>query len=227
MIHGGAYMFGDKGGENVAKFLNAGYAVASINYRLTGEAQFPAPLEDCKAAVRWLRANASKYGYDPNRFGAYGESAGGTYVALLGTTGDIKTFDVGENLSYSSSVQAVVDFFGPIDFLQMDSMRKPGDITFPPSDAPEAHLIGGPVLENKEKSKKANPITYIDSKTSPFFIAHGDEDKSALLEDALEKANITTSFYIVRGAGHAFRDATADAKAIEFFRKYLAEKNDK
>ena len=105
------------------RFVARGYAVATINYRLSQHAVFPAQIEDCKAAVRWLRANAARYGFDPARVASYGGSAGGHLVAMLGTTGDVKAFDVGEHLDHSSRVQAVVDYFGPTDFLQMDEHR--------------------------------------------------------------------------------------------------------
>ena len=103
--------------------------MASINYRLSQHAVFPAQIEDCKAAVRWLRAHAAEYHLDPNRFAAWGSSAGGHLAAMLGTTGDVKEFEVGENLGVSSRVQAVVDYFGPTDFLQMDAHRPPNGQT--------------------------------------------------------------------------------------------------
>ena len=119
-IHGGAFLFGSKEGFPVEPvplhFLLEGYAIASINYRLSPEALFPAQLEDCKAAIRWLRAHADEFGIDPNRIGAWGASAGGNLAALLGTTGEVREFEVGENLDYSSRVQAVCDFYGPTDF---------------------------------------------------------------------------------------------------------------
>ena len=230
MIHGGAFLFGDKGDENCAKFTDAGYAVASINYRLSTDAIFPAQIEDCKAAVRWLRANASRYGYDPNRIGAYGESAGGNMAAMLGSAGDIKAYDVGENLSVSSRVQAVADYFGPTDYLQMDAHALPGGWNNDAPDSPASRLIGGPIQENKDKTAKANPITYVSSKAPPFFIAHGDVDnivphhQSELLLASLQKAGIPATLHTVKGAGHGFQDATADKLAIEFFNKYLRPK---
>ena len=169
MIHGGAFLFGDKGGEDVGKFLRAGYAVASLNYRLSQHALFPAQVEDCKAAVRWLRAHAADFGYDPDRFGAYGKSAGGYLAAMLGTTGETTTFDVGENLSFSSRVQAVVDYFGPTDFLQMDAHRVPGGDLHDGADSPESRLIGGPIQENPAQVQRANPITYVTPSAPPFF----------------------------------------------------------
>src|ERR1700676_2320619 len=107
-IHGGAFLFGSKEGFPVEPvplhLLLEGYAVASINYRLSPEAVFPAQLEDCKAAVRWLRAHADEFGIDPNRIGVWGASAGGNLAALVGTTGEVRDFEVGGNLGYSSRV---------------------------------------------------------------------------------------------------------------------------
>src|ERR1035438_8305255 len=105
-IHGGAFRGGDKAMDVPLDYLARGYAVASINYRLSQDAIFPAQIEDCKAAVRWLRANASKYGLDPSHFAAWGSSAGGHLAAMVGTTGGVKEYDVGENLGVSSRVQA-------------------------------------------------------------------------------------------------------------------------
>ena len=133
-----------------------GYAVASINYRLSQHAVFPAQIEDCKAAIRWLRANAAKYHLDPDHIGVWGASAGGHLVALLGTTGGVKELEGnGGNLDQSSRVQCVVDWFGPTDLTTMGGEHdKP--------DSPVARLIGGPVQENKEKARKASPLTYVE-----------------------------------------------------------------
>src|SRR5262249_12628746 len=115
-IHGGAWRVGSKEDDLPLDYLAQGCAVASINYRLSQHALFPAQIEDCKAAVRWLRANATRFKLDPQRFGAWGPSAGGHLAALLGTTGAVRAFEVGANLVVSSRVQAVVDYFGPTDF---------------------------------------------------------------------------------------------------------------
>ena len=124
--------------------MNEGYAVASINYRLSQHAIFPAQIEDCKAAICWLRTNAERYGYDPNRFGVWGSSAGGHLVALLGTMGDIEPAGIGLNAGVSSCVQAVCDFFGPTRFTKMSGFWSRMD-----HESPESKLIGGPIQENK------------------------------------------------------------------------------
>src|SRR5262245_18845425 len=162
-VHGGAWMAGGKdGGVPALPFLDKGYAVASVNYRLSQHAVFPAQIEDCKAAVRWLRANAKAYNLDPRRIGVWGASAGGHLVALLGTSGGVRDLEgQGGNADQSSRVQAVVDFFGPTDFLQMDAHAVAGArLKHDPAESPESRLIGGPVRENAEQTGRANPANY-------------------------------------------------------------------
>jgi acetyl esterase/lipase len=230
-IHGGAWLAGSKTYGVPLNYLADGYAVASINYRLSQHAIFPAQIQDCKAAVRYLRANAQKYNLDPNCFGAWGPSAGGHLVALLGATGDVNDFDIGENLTVSSRVQAVADYFGPTDFLQMDEHRLPDGMIHNTPDSPESQLVGGPIQENKEKVAKANPITYVTKDDAPFLIVHGDSDplvphhQSELLEAVLRKAGVPVSFYTVKGAGHGgFTDPNVPKLTKEFFDKHLKSK---
>jgi acetyl esterase/lipase len=227
-IHGGAWRAGSKDMGAPLDYLSRGYAVVSINYRLSQHAIFPAQIEDCKAAVRWLRANAAKYSLDADHFAAWGGSAGGHLAALLGTTGAVKEFDVGENPGVSSRVQAVVDYFGPTDFLQMDAHRLPEGQIHDPASSPESLLIGGSLQENKAKAAKANPITYVSKNTPPFLICHGDSDpliphhQSELLEAALKQAGVPVTFYTVKGAGHGgFRDPKVPELTREFLAKYL------
>jgi acetyl esterase/lipase len=147
-IHGGAFRMGSKQDRIPAEMLEQGYAIASLNYRLSQHALFPAQIEDCKAAVRWLRAHADTYGIDPSRFASWGESAGGHLAAMLGTAGHERSLDVGEYLEHSSRVQAVLDFFGPTDFLQMDAQRLPEGMVHDAPDSPESQLVGGPIQEH-------------------------------------------------------------------------------
>ena len=148
--------------------VGKGYAVASINYRFSQHALFPAD-QDCKAAIRWLRANAAKYHIDPDHIGVWGYSAGGHLVAMLGTAGGVKEFDNGANLDQSSRVQCVVDWFGPTEMMTMGPLAdKPDRVV--------AKLIGGPVQNNKEKARAASPLTYVGKDSAPFLIVHGDKD---------------------------------------------------
>jgi acetyl esterase/lipase len=226
-VHGGAWLAGSKENCPSVRFLRQGYAAASINYRLSQHAIFPAQIEDCKAAIRFLRANAEKYNIDPNRIGVWGASAGGHLVAMLGTTGDVKQFDKGPNLHVSSRVQAVCDFFGPTDLTRMSAFESSMDHDAP--DSPESKLVGGPVQENKVACERANPITYDSKDDPPFLICHGDKDmlvphnQSVLLCDALKKAGVSVKFHTVKGGGHGFRDKEVDRVVQEFFDKYLKE----
>jgi acetyl esterase/lipase len=227
-IHGGAFKAGSKEMGVPVEHLARGYAVASINYRLSQHALFPAQIEDCKAAVRWLRAHAGTYGLDPNHFAAWGSSAGGHLAALLGTTGDTKEFDGGDHLDQPSRVQAVVDYFGPTDFLQMDAHRPPDGMVHDAADSPESLLIGGPIQQNPEKTRRANPITYVTKDDPPFLIVHGDADplvphhQSELLAAALERAGVPVTFYTVKGAGHGrFNDPKVAELTGEFLARHL------
>ncbi|HGJ65679.1 TPA: alpha/beta hydrolase [bacterium] len=227
-IHGGAWLMGNKDDVPIMDYLEKGYAIASINYRLSSHAIFPAQIEDCKSAIRFLRANSSKYRIDPKRFGVIGASAGGHLVAMLGTTGDSKEFDVGENLDYPSSVQAVVDLFGPTDFLQMDDHRIPNGQVHNDPDSPESLLVGGNIQENKDKVSRANPITYVTKNASPFLIIHGDSDplvphhQSVILERALRNAKVPVELYTVKNGGHGgFNDKQVDKLISDFFAEIL------
>ena len=227
-VHGGGWQAGSKDGcpPLRAGYLEQGYAVASIGYRLSGDATFPAQIEDCKAAIRWLRAHAVEYGLDPNRFGVWGSSAGGHLVALLGTSGDVEEFDVGAHLDQSSRVQAVCDYYGPTDFKvfvttpRYERHAKPG--------SPENKLIGGNVLEDPDKVARVNPITYVDENDPPYLIVHGDADgtvplnQSQLLFEALKEAGVPVHFHTIHGAGHggpAFTEPVIGDMVREFFEK--------
>lgn len=227
-IHGGAFRAGSKETGVPLGYLKEGFAIASINYRLSQHALFPAQIHDCKTAVRWLRAHAAEYRLDPKRFAAMGSSAGGHLAAMLGTTGDTKGFDVGANLDQSSRVQAVVDYFGPTDFLQMDAHRLANGMVHDTPDSPESQLIGGPIQENKEKTAKANPISYVTLEDPPFLICHGDADplvphhQSLLLEAALKTAGVPVTFHTVKGGGHGgFKDPKVPELTREFLAKHL------
>lgn len=227
-IHGGAFRMGCKEDLIPLQILEQGYAIASLNYRLSQHALFPAQIEDCKAAVRWLRAHASTYGLDPLRFVSWGESAGGHLAAMLGTAGNEQGFEVGEHLEYSSRVQAVLDFFGPTDFLQMDTNRLPDGMVHDTADSPESELVGGPIQERAAEVARANPVTYVTPAAPPFLIVHGDRDllvpyhQSILLVDALRMASVPVTFYTVAGAGHGnFNDPQIDPLVQTFLATHL------
>jgi acetyl esterase/lipase len=209
-VHGGGFSSGDKGGEEsgtAAKAILAkGYALASVNYRLSGEALFPAGAQDVKAAVRWLRAHAAEYGLDTDHFASWGESAGGYMAVMIGVTGDQATvFDDDSlgNPGVSSAVAAVVDWYGPTDLATMDSQQtahSPAScpsswLQHTPASSPEGEWLGGALNTPAVTSKltQANLVAYIaTAKALPFFIiAQGDNDcqvpwgQSQELADAL------------------------------------------
>ncbi len=228
-IHGGTWTEGTK--EWVPRqMLDHGYVVAGITYRFSHEAVFPAQIEDCKTAIRWLRAHATEYHIDPDKIGVWGASAGGHLAALLGTSGDIKKLEgTDENSEYSSRVQAVCDFFGPTDFLQMDKHAPPGArLIHDAPDSPESLLIGGAIQDNPAKVALANPITYVSKDSPPFLILHGDRDlfvpvhQSRLLYEALKKLGTDATFHIVEGAGHGWNKLTeVDNIVLKFFDEHL------
>ena len=210
-LHTGAWISGDKSGGPALRQARRGYAVASVQYRFAPNSIFPAQLEDAKAAVRWLRANATRYNLDPDRIGVFGASAGGHLAALLGTTGDVAELEglVHGNGGYSSRVRAVVDYYGPTDLLQLAAQSLPCTFLDPnASFAPPSLLIGCPIQSCPDRTALSNPIRYISPDDPPFLIVHGTEDclvpwqQSQLLFDALRGAGGDVTLQIIPGAQH-------------------------
>ena len=207
-IHGGEFRGGTKSDHVPLWLLEHGMAIASVDYRWSQDARLPAQIEDVKSAVRWLRARSGECGIDGGRIAVWGESAGGYLAAMLGTTGETRMFDVGECLDQSSRVQAVVDFFGPTDFLQMDAHRGNDGLVHDAGDSPESLAIGGPIQEHPDAVRQVNPITYVSAAAPPFLIVHGDADRmvphhqSELLASALASAGVPLILHTVRGGGH-------------------------
>lgn len=236
-VHGGGFMMGDKSNPPLTdQLLAEGYAVASVNYRLSGEAKAPAQIQDLKAAVRWLRANAAQYKLNPDKFAGYGGSAGGSLVALLGTSCGVAELEGAElgNADQSSCVQAVVDWFGPTDFLQMDTQFAGTSCPANHNEAssPESQLVGAPIQTVPDKVKQVNSITYVSAKAPPFLIQHGTADcnvppqQGKLLADALTPLigadNVT--YQLIEGAGHGgaqFETAENVKIVIDFLNKHL------
>ncbi|MFG0266602.1 MAG: alpha/beta hydrolase fold domain-containing protein [Rhodopirellula sp. JB055] len=216
-IHGGGWQAGSKeGGINqVARIVAEGFVGATIEYRLTGEAPFPAQIEDCKCAIRFLREHADEYGIDPDRIAVGGSSAGGHLVALLGTSGDVEELEgSGGWPDQSSRVQAVVDLYGPTDFSKFVTTK--GFESHNREGSPESKLLGGgEVLGNDEGIRRVNPITYIDDDDPPFLIIHGTSDpvvpanQSQLLHKALEDAGVENKLHLIQGAKHGGREFAA------------------
>jgi len=228
-IHGGSWLVGSKENPSGLDLVSKGYALVSINYRLSFMATYPAQIYDCKAAIRWIRANSSKYNFDPLRIGAYGSSAGGHLAALLGTTNGSADHEgtVGGNTQYSSSVQAVCDWYGPSDFITTCYFRGV-DICIPLS--PVWILLGGSVSGNLDLAKSASPVYQVTNDDSPFLIMHGTLDPIVPIEQSVEfdsvlrKNNVPVIFKRIVGAGHGGGGFDSDSSKItvaDFFDKYL------
>jgi acetyl esterase/lipase len=230
-IHGGAWLGGSRTGGHgrLARYVASGeYAGVSVGYRLTGEAIWPAQIHDCKAAIRWIRANATKYNLDPDKIGVIGDSAGGHLVAMLGTSGNVKNLegDLGPHKDVSSRVQCVVDEFGPAELLTMQGAGSKMDHDGPKS--PEGKLVGGRVSDKKEVAIAASPITYVAADNPPFLIIHGNKDpvvpynQSERLSAALKKAKVECYFITVDGGGHGgFHNPEIQNRERQFFDRCL------
>ena len=239
-IHGGGFKFGDKGmlSEITGKaMLKAGYAIASIDYRLSGEAQFPAAVQDARESVRFLRANAVQYNLNPDKMAVFGQSAGGNIAAMVGVTGNIGDYDDASlgNAGVSSAVQAVIDQYGPTDFLQMDAQAKAqgcaaSDQAHNDASSFESAYIGAAIQTLPDQVKKSNPMTYISKDTPPFLIQKGDQDctvpieSTKMLADALSAAKLDVTYTSLAGAGHGGDQFDSDETVklvIGFLDKYL------
>lgn len=210
----------------LVQFAEQGYVVASVQYRGSGEAVFPAQLHDVKTAVRFLKANASRFNIDPGRVGVWGDSSGGHLALLLGLTEGMEEFEGNEYRHISSKVHAVADWFGPTDLLSMSQYPSIFDHDSP--DSPESKLIGGAVQETKEQARKASPIHYVHRDAPPILIMHGDQDdivpyeQSVQMFHALKKEGCDAVMYNINGAGHSgFTQAHTLDVVKSFFRKHL------
>jgi acetyl esterase/lipase len=207
LIHGGGWLSNDKYADigymkkTVAEIVSAGFALASIDYRFSTQAVFPAQIQDCNRAVSFLYDNADKYGFDKNRFAVMGFSAGGHLASLVGLSANnnVKTFTMpgkGKLVAF----KAIVDFYGPSDL-----------ILFPRNDdekSPESILIGAAALARPDLAKTASPVTYVDKNDPPFLIIHGEKDElvspkqSKLLSSWLNIAGVQNELIIVKDAPH-------------------------
>jgi len=228
-IHGGAWHSGSK--ENPPMGLvKLGYAMASIDYRLSVEAPMPAMMHDIKAAIRFLKGNAKKYGYRTDQFIIWGSSAGGHLAALVGTTNGSKELEgtLGDYKNQSSDVSVVIDFYGPTNFMTILQQSTPHGISV---RAPAlALLLGKPLEQVPDLAKLTSPVYQVDPTDPPLFIAHGDQDvqvpvnQSLELKAAYEKNKLKVQLEIVGGAGHGSEDYYTDSflkKVDEFIRSSL------
>lgn len=229
-IHGGGWLAGNKssGTFRLAPLVATGdYVGVSVGYRLTNVTAWPGQIHDCKAAIRWIRANAKKYNIDPQRIGVWGASAGGHLVSMLGTSGGVKELE-GDNGSpgHSSRVQCVVDFCGPSDFLAFgkDNPRMSNP------NSPVAKLLGGPLKDRVDVAKSASPVTYASKDDPPFLIMHGTADRTVPLAQAerlqavLKKAGVDSTLVRIEGGGHGFGGPEVNKRVRAFLDKHLLGK---
>ena len=221
-IHGGAFMGGDKADIQLTPMLaglSRGYALVSINYRMSGEARFPALVQDVKAAIRWIRAHAGQFGLDAQKIAAWGGSAGGYQAAMAGVSAGIEELDdlsLG-NPDQPCHVQAVVDWFGPTDFLQMDAQLAEAGLPPQPgqehsgANSPESLLLGAKITAIPLRVRAANPESYIRPGLPPFLLQHGTLDDTVPCLQSVRFAeklaavpdNAGVTLDLLEGAGHA------------------------
>lgn len=195
---------------NISYLARQGYMVAAVEYRASAEAKFPAFLQDVKSAIRFLRANADKYGVDEDRIAIWGDSSGGHASLMAGFTGDFEEYKTDDNKEYSDKVCAIVDFYGPSDLTKIDDCPRNPEFVYSKEPTPEDILFGGNVKLTPEISAPGNPINYIseDKEIPPVFIAHGDMDsmvpfnQSVLVYEKLRECKKVVEFYKVIGAEH-------------------------
>ena len=226
-IHGGGWQKGDKssGGARVAKWVASGeYVGVSVGYRLTDKAVWPAQIYDCKAAIRYIRANAPALGINPDRIGVWGGSAGGHLVSLLGTSGDVPELEGSLGVTgVSSRVTCVVDYCGPSNFLRLDpetpKLNTPGQSVY--------NLFGGPIKEKTEVAKQASPATYVSKDDPPFLIVHGTADPLVPLDQATSfhqaqlDAGMKSTFIKMEGGGHGIGGNEIESRVKIFFDREL------
>jgi len=224
-IHGGGWQGGSKDMCPMAHETLRGYVVASINYRLSQHAIYPAQIDDCQAALRWLRKNASQYKIDPERIGVAGGSAGGHLAALVGVLGAAT-----KNKPERADVQCVVDVFGPADFLTIWAQSDPATTVIKHNelDSPEGRLFGGPIPQKAELARHASPVTHVTKDAPPYLILHGKKDRlvpwqqSAELDVYLKRADVESTLILVETAGHDGGVTSPHGKTIDaFFDRHL------
>ncbi|MBY0548365.1 MAG: alpha/beta hydrolase [Candidatus Obscuribacterales bacterium] len=226
-IHGGAWMSGRGIAPKwISSFVNEGFAVATVNYRLVQEARHPAQIEDISTAIRFLSDNAKQYKLDPNRIGVWGASAGGHLAALVGTAGNADSLlkDVATPLK----IAAVVDWCGPSDLEKLGSTVSPKiQFDWISPMAPLSLFLGGPAQQNRSAARSASAITFVDREDPPFLIMHGVEDEvvpveqSDLLADALVKAGVDVAYVKIPKAKHDFESKRTVELVRKFFRSRL------
>lgn len=230
-IHGGGWRSGskDSGVRHLSAYVSSGnYVGASIGYRLSDEAQWPAQIHDCKAAIRYLKANADRLRFDIEKIAVFGTSAGGHLSSMVAVSGNSLGLEgeIGENLEQSSSVTCGISYFGPTNFLRMNDY--PGRMDHDAVNSPESMLIGRPIQLAKKATQKANPGSYVDKDDPPILFIHGSDDplvaynQSVLLSNRLKLFGVSGEIITVKGGGHGgFRNPRIKELERLFFEAHL------
>ncbi|QDS94368.1 Carboxylesterase NlhH [Roseimaritima multifibrata] len=232
-IHGGGWRAGSNKNPPLVKLTEQGFALASIRYRFTDTAIFPAQIHDCKGAIRWLRANAKRYGLDSTRIAVAGSSAGGHLALLVGTSAGVAALegDTGGNLDYPSDVQAVIDYFGPSDFVLRGQTQPERAYT---NQSGSFALLGGTEGERLavETERFASPANYISKDDPPLLVFHGTADRTVLLDQSqhmvqrYKAAGLEAELVVLENAGHggkAFYRGVHLAEATRFLVDHLRD----
>jgi acetyl esterase/lipase len=230
-LHGGAWRAGSRAGVDLKGMTALGWAVASVDYRLSTEARFPAQIHDIKAAIRFLRSHATDYDYPANMFVIAGSSAGGHLAALVGVTNGLASLEgtVGDNPGVSSDVQAIVDLYGASDLMTILSQSTPHGLSMrvPALDL----LLGGQPDKVPELARLASPVFQLDAQDPPLYLTHGDKDPQLPIEQSHEFAaayrrlGLPLQFEVQPGSGHggpAFTSAASLHQIDQFLRAHLA-----
>ena len=229
-IHGGGWEGGSKNEPGVLlHFIQKGYAGASIGYRLTNEAKWPAQIHDVKAAMRWLKAHAKDHGFDAEKIGLFGISAGGQLVSLLGTSDGVSELDGNVGTAGTlPKIACVANFCGPANFLTFPG--KGSIIDSEKSGTAITKLFGGPMSQHLAEAKAASPITYVSQDDPPFLHIHGAADTLVPLSQAeefdaaLDKAGVSSTLLTGEGAPHVFFSPDLVSKMQTFFDHHLQGK---
>lgn len=230
-IHGGAWIKGSHKNPPFRWLTDEGFAVASISYRFSNEAIFPAQIQDCKAAIRWLRAHATDFGYDPDRIAVIGTSAGATLALLLGVTTGVPELEgeLGEHLDQPTAVRAMVSYFGASDFLLR--ARTQPQRTNPP-DSVVHRLLGAAPNDNEPQARLASAAYHVSESSAPLLIFHGTADQTVLFDqsqriaDAYRENQANVKLVTVEGGTHEFstiRSDDTDATLLEFLQLHLGK----
>ncbi len=230
-IHGGRWLHRTKADINTLALVDEGFAIASVDFRLSVDAPFPAQIHDIKAAIRFLRANAAAYGYDATRIAVHGRSSGGHLTALVGVTNGVEALEgeLGEHLDVSSDVQAAVSYFGASNLTTIMDQSTPFGVSL--RGPALALLLGGPLETTTDLAKLASPVFHVDANDPPLLLLHGDQDPQMPINQAHElhgvyKAHgLPVHFEVVHGAKHGtpeFFDAERTALVADFLREHLS-----